>query len=560
MNTVAATTYTYDDRDNVDAISISMMRWEGLLESRRDATHVGGAKSGVISGNQVVNDVYRVEDNAKQRRSRLEEAKPPRSTSSASSSDTSRRPPAVGKGQEVVISRDTGKSIWGSHSLPMEMNCSSLFDAQFAGLFLGKYLPSSAEFANSASPMWLQQAADIRDPGETLKLSLRALSMTRIGRLNSDDNMTTQGKINYVLALRELQKALWDEQSMWKDETLAAGRVLVYHEIFEATSGSISAVANHEAGMALLVQLRGPEKYHSPLARAILEDVRNTCMIMALRERKASFFGSEAWATQPWGCEAKSVPQKLCDKGFALAALLEEIDMSRRPNNNVAPAEELVRFLSRFLEIDNELESWYQELLEDSPSPLYWIRPGDARTLRDDPNSSTTQTNDTAFEFASLQLAHVTMNYWAIRIILSSAVAGICNNVPQGIFDARDGPDYNMKAADGSQSSSYSSKKFIGAMASKYCIDQRIELASSIVLSMPYCMDEKMGLFGSQKTLFPLGTTLSVLETLPGEDSARCRKLYQQLTTKKGLRFAHVQARDLHSPTSEDTSFIEEIQ
>ncbi|MCJ1420561.1 hypothetical protein MMC32_006918 [Xylographa parallela] len=443
----------------------------------------------------------------------------------------------------------------------MEMNSSSLFDAQFAGLFLEKYLPSSADFANSASPMWLQQAADIRDPGETLKLSLRALSMTRLGRINGDDNMATQGKINYVFALRELQKALWDEQSMWKDETLAAGRVLVYHEIFEATSGSISAVANHEAGMALLVQLRGPEKYHSPLARAILEDVRNTCMIMALRERKASFFGSEIWATQPWGREAKSVPQKLYDKGFALAAVLEEMDASRRSTDDVTPAEQIIRFLSRCLEIDNELEAWYQEFLEDSPSPLYWIRPADDNDLRDITNSSTTSMNDTAYEFASLHLAHVTMNYWAVRIILSSAVAGICKNVPPGIFDARNGfPEDSTKAVDERNSSSYTSQRFIEAMASKYSIDQRIELASSIVLSVPYCMDEKMGLFGSQKTLFPLGTTLSVLETLPGEDSARCQKLYQQLTTKKGLQFARVQAKDLQSPNSEDISCIEEIQ
>ena len=139
----------------------------------------------------------------------------------------------AGKGSEVAVSQSKEKSAWGSFSLSMEMNSSSLFDAQFAGLFLEKYLPSSADFANSASPMWLQQAADIRDPGETLKLSLRALSMTRLGRINGDDNMATQGKINYVFALRELQKALWDEQSMWKDETLAAGRVLVYHEVLD---------------------------------------------------------------------------------------------------------------------------------------------------------------------------------------------------------------------------------------------------------------------------------------------------------------------------------------
>ena len=282
---------------------------------------------------------------------------------------------------------------------------------------------------------------------------------------------------------------------------------------------------------------------------------------MALRERKASFFGSEIWATQPWGREAKSVPQKLYDKGFALAAVLEEMDASRRSTDDVTPAEQIIRFLSRCLEIDNELEAWYQEFLEDSPSPLYWIRPADDNDLRDITNSSTTSMNDTAYEFASLHLAHVTMNYWAVRIILSSAVAGICKNVPPGIFDARNGfPEDSTKAVDERNSSSYTSQKFIEAMASKYSIDQRIELASSIVLSVPYCMDEKMGLFGSQKTLFPLGTTLSVLETLPGEDSARCQKLYQQLTTKKGLQFARVQAKDLQSPNSEDISCIEEIQ
>ena len=284
-------------------------------------------------------------------------------------------------------------------------------------------------------------------------------------------------------------------------------------------------------------------------------------MIMALRERKASFFGSEVWATQPWGREAKSVPQKLYDKGFALAALLEEMDTSRQRNDMVSPAEQLVRFLSRCLEIDNELEAWYQELLEDSPSPLYSIRSADDTRLQDVTNSSATNINDTVYEFTSLHLAHVTMNYWAIRIILSSAVAGICKNVPQGIFDLQDDlSEYSTKTADEMRSSSITSKKFIDAMSSKYCIDQRIELASSIVLSVPYCMDEKMGLFGSQKTLFPLGTTLSVLETLPGEDSARCHKLYQQLTTKKGLQFARVQAKDLRSPNTEDTSFIEEIQ
>ncbi|MCJ1400464.1 hypothetical protein MMC11_003670 [Xylographa trunciseda] len=556
MGTVAATSYTYDDRDSVNdhIVFLCDLRAPSCQRCVQSGRECEGYERYPIFLNRTIH--------GQQRRSRLEEAKPSRSTSSGSSSDTSRRPSADGHGSEVVSSQSTEKfHRGGSALLPMEMNSSSLFDAQFAGLFLGKYLPSSTDFANSASPMWLQQAVDVRDPGETLKLSLRALSMTRLGRINSDSNMTTQGKINYVLALRELQKALWDEQSMWKDETLAAGRVLVYHELFEATSGSISAVANHEAGMALLVQLRGPEKYHSPLARAILEDVRNTCMIMALRERKASFFGSEVWATQPWGREAKSVPQKLYDKGFALAALLEEMDTSPRPTDDVTPAEQLIRYLSRCLEIDNELEAWYQEFLEDSPSPLYWIRPTDENALPDFTNSSATNMNDTAFEFASLHSAHVTMNYWAIRIILSSAVAGICNNVPRGIFDAQGGlQDDFTKAGDERYSSSYSSKKFIEAMALKYCIDQRIELACSIVLSVPYCMDEKMGLFGSQKTLFPLGTTLSVLETLPGEDSARCRKLYQQLTTKKGLRFAHVQAKDMHPPSSEGTSYIEEIQ
>ena len=78
---------------------------------------------------------------------------------------------------------------------------------------------------------WLQQAVGLQDPGEALKLSLRAVSMTTMGRLCKDEMLAFEGGKYYGTALQQLRTALQSDSTVWHDETLAASLVLAVYEV-----------------------------------------------------------------------------------------------------------------------------------------------------------------------------------------------------------------------------------------------------------------------------------------------------------------------------------------
>lgn len=55
--------------------------------------------------------------------------------------------------------------------------------------------------------------------------------MARLGWIHQDNTLVLNGKVMYGQALHEVQKALYDERTMWKDETLATGNILGIYEV-----------------------------------------------------------------------------------------------------------------------------------------------------------------------------------------------------------------------------------------------------------------------------------------------------------------------------------------
>lgn len=108
------------------------------------------------------------------------------------------------------------------------------YNNQMVSLFWERYIPSTDECIFDASPCgWLQQIISSPSPPGTdaLQLSLKALAVTRLGRMNKDDGMALRGQLCYVSALRHLQKALRSDHAVGRDETFAAGYVLALHEV-----------------------------------------------------------------------------------------------------------------------------------------------------------------------------------------------------------------------------------------------------------------------------------------------------------------------------------------
>lgn len=55
--------------------------------------------------------------------------------------------------------------------------------------------------------------------------------MARIGWIHRDDALVLNGRKLYSQALQAIQGALYDERTMWQDETLATGSVLALYEV-----------------------------------------------------------------------------------------------------------------------------------------------------------------------------------------------------------------------------------------------------------------------------------------------------------------------------------------
>lgn len=254
-------------------------------------------------------------------------------------------------------------------------------------------------------------------------------------------------------------------------------------------------------------------------------------MIQCIQYRKSSFLGTEEWRAIPWETTPKDIFQQLYDKGFALGALLENIDNADLISPN-ASISELSAFLQRLIDMNVEMEQWYQELLSQSPSPLSWSTdlPQNIMTT-----PSTTDQPDvvepssmTPFAFPNLRLACILVTYWGLRVILSNTIAITC-----GAILSADSPVLRAES---------SSSRDLRGMAQQLLGEHgdriRLEYATNIMRSMPYSLSDSMGFIGAQKCLFGLRTALFSLRRHPGEDLKWCKAVYQQLDTKKGLRYA----------------------
>ena len=304
---------------------------------------------------------------------------------------------------------------------------------------------------------------------------------------------------------------------------------------------------SHISGLSQLVSTRGPQRHREAIPRAALEEFRTSAvrvpsntfafqmahhdcqMIQSVMYCKASFLGSDDWQNIPWEKTPKDVYQKLNDKGFALGALLEELeslDLSSL-SKDLPKVSHLLRRLSK---LSDDMDSWYQELIEASPSPIYWPVNSDMDEswstdypLKEDLASDALP----SFAYDNFRLANITITYWGLRIVLGNTIAITCGAI------------LSASGADHIQLSDHSSlKEAARQLFRKPGSTTGIDYAVNIMRSMPYCLSESMGLVGAQKSLFAIRTALSCLRRIPGEELRWCNAIYQQMDSNKGLRYA----------------------
>ena len=115
-------------------------------------------------------------------------------------------------------------------SVPLQPKHAAAYEAQLISTFWEHWSPKQSAQRGCQVP-WLQQTLSLPDPSPALRLSLKALAMSRLGWIHRDGALTLSGRTLYGQALQVIQKALYDETTMWQDETLASGNILSVYEV-----------------------------------------------------------------------------------------------------------------------------------------------------------------------------------------------------------------------------------------------------------------------------------------------------------------------------------------
>ena len=132
--------------------------------------------------------------------------------------------------------------IGATAALPQQLEgLSVVWHEQLVSQFLYLYGVRNSATSSEALPLaFLSLVAQIVNPSSLLRLSLRALAVTRIARQSSDARLLSTGTETYCQALNELQKALYDPQRMYGEDTLIAVKALVIHEVSHTSLSSAS--------------------------------------------------------------------------------------------------------------------------------------------------------------------------------------------------------------------------------------------------------------------------------------------------------------------------------
>lgn len=248
-------------------------------------------------------------------------------------------------------------------------------------------------------------------------------------------------------------------------------------------------------------------------------------MFSCLEHRRTSVLAHGGRLARPWNETSRSVLPRVHDKGFALAALLQEIDYA-----NLASAGTSISTLSHCLQLivnmDTDLEKWYDEFLINSPSPSYWPTPPFSFISAQRHIASSGPGGLPLLSYPNLMVASITVTFWALKLIISDEIANICQII---LFT-------NRKSRADSPATDPAASLMLTSMAqcveNQHSEEQRMKLATDIGRSMPYCVNHTMGLLGPERVFFPLRTALATIQRNPGPEQEWFRAAHKRMNNR----------------------------
>lgn len=366
--------------------------------------------------------------------------------------------------------------------------------ALHTSLFNSAYLPCNSfaiqePLGSSGHPAnWMQLIPPLVNNDRSLQLAYLALSSCRLGHEDLNDDLLASGKTFYGKALRELQRAISDPKRRHTEETLLACSTLGLYDIFDAQTpasaqlnSSLNGWLSHSAGVARLLEARGPESCTTDKGHQVFLHARISLTIHASTARKGCFLSEPRWLTVPWQNHPKNMQHQLVDVMVFLPVILEAYDNLEKSTNLESKQRRRERqsLLAKCAILSEQLKRWYTLLCSHADGQTLWDV-----ALSDDP----TYPFPYLFSFNDHLLAYTIMLYWTCSLVTHGTMRRVEHLL-------------NEEAAD---------------MHDVEALPQNINpclYAFNIAQALPYFLHPDMRALGPNRALFPIGMAFAFFAT-----------------------------------------------
>lgn len=385
--------------------------------------------------------------------------------------------PASKTAEKAFFVRQSGHNP--SLAFVPSLNRSSI-DLQCRALFWDLYLPRGVAEVHDEMlhrcdhpPNWTSVLLELSQAEPALDLAFSALSISRVGRSNNDLRLVKESTKIYGRALKDLQKALYDESRMVTAEVLAACSLLGLYEMFEGGDAMNRSVGwvSHAAGAARLIQLRGPHEHTSRQSHHVFLGARLPILYSAILRRKKTFLEDPEWLEVPWrAMPCKTYHDRLVDLAVSLPGILEEFDKLRSAASSETH-KALRSLLESCIKLKDALVSWEHNKKQIARPVLivHKVQEGDLY-----PFSREMSWDNHLFFNASLV-------FWAMQLVMSVTISQM-----ELLLASLGFPGSNLYAATTANQ------------------QHARQYANCIAQSIPYALMPDMGALGVNYIAFPL--------------------------------------------------------
>ncbi|KIX10638.1 uncharacterized protein Z518_01722 [Rhinocladiella mackenziei CBS 650.93] len=301
-----------------------------------------------------------------------------------------------------------------SFALAAQVNSNPEIRQQLLELYLHYHLPTR-QLGPIQQRLWLLRLPSMTHLTPALEVSTMALCLGKLGDVHQDQGLRRESLKLYYHGLRQLQKALWDLDLMFHDQTLATCIALASYEMSQCPGESRNGYISHAAGCEKLVQLRGPEAHTDGLGHQIFVLFRVQGILLASVNKKSTFLSEPLWQEVPFRKEPKRPYDHVYDYLNRASELLNRGEMLDRMNMD-AQLQLATEMISQCWKMDQELLTLYEELETTQSGPVFW--PELAQQTSFDHKTEDGMVFPVAFHFPDLFVASTVVVFWAVQSML----------------------------------------------------------------------------------------------------------------------------------------------